>query len=176
MPQMNIFRLPELFVFAAVAGSPFTVSVTGFVPPVYPVPAADGAALESNAIHRPSGLADGFRSSALPVVIWKIVNVVVLIEKRWKFESPVSFAEKTMSLEPIQQARPTEAKDFPRNVRPAESEIRFVAPGGVVDNVPDEGILDAYRFQTLFGSSTDRPSVDLEKTIRLPAGFTTGNW
>ena len=99
--------------------------------------------MESNAIHRPSGLAVGFRSSALPVVIWKIVSVVVLIENKWKFASPVNFAEKTMSLEPIQQARPTDTKDFPRKVRPADSEIRFVAPGGVVDNVPDDGILDA---------------------------------
>jgi hypothetical protein len=176
MPQIKMFRLPDAFTFAAVAGSPLTVSVIGFVPPVYAVPATDGAAVESNAIQRPSGLADGFRSSALPLVIWKIVRVVVLMEKRWKFDSPLSFAEKTMSLEPIQHARPTDVNVFPRNVRPADSEIRFVAPGGVVDNVPDAGMLDAYKFQTLLGSSTDSPSVDFEKTIRLPTGFTTGNW
>jgi hypothetical protein len=143
MPLTKIFLFPEAFVLAAVAGSPFTVSVIGLDPPVYAVPAADGDALESNAIERPSGLADGLRSSAFPAVIWKIVSVVVLIENRWKFASPDSFAENTMSFEPIQHARPTDTKDLPRKVRPAESDIRFVAPGGVVDNVPEAGRFDA---------------------------------
>ena len=107
------------------------------------MPATEEAAFESNAIHRPSGLADGFRSSALPLVIWKIVSVVVLIENKWKFASPDSLPENTTSLEPIQHARPTDVNVLPRKARPAESEIRFVAPGGAVDNVPDAGMLEA---------------------------------
>ena len=80
--KMKRLRGPDAVTLAAVAGSPLTVSVTGFEPPGYPVPATDGAAFESNAIQRPSGLADGLRSSAFPVVIWKIVSVVVLMENR----------------------------------------------------------------------------------------------
>ena len=107
------------------------------------MPATEGIAFESNAIHRPSGLADGFLSSAFPLVIWKIVSVVVLIENKWKFASPDSLPENTMSFDPIQHARPTDAKVLPRNDRPADSEIRFVAPGGAVDSVPDAGMLEA---------------------------------